>query len=43
MSAPLTEAAATQKAKAPEPLTYDVESLKVFVKEITTCIGSFPE
>lgn len=43
MNALLTDDEAKQKANVPEPLTYDVELLKVFVKEAKACIGDFPE
>ena len=43
MNALLTETEATQKAKVPEPLTYDVDALKVFVQEAKACISTLLE
>jgi hypothetical protein len=39
----LTEAETKQKAKVPEPLTYDADALKGFMKEVKVCIYTLPE
>ena len=39
----LTDAEAAQKAQEPEPLTYDADALKGFVKEVKACISTLPK
>ena len=39
----MTEAETKQKAKEPEPLTYDADALKGFMKEVKACISTLPE
>ena len=43
MGAMLTEFETKQKAKVPEPLTYDSDALKGFMKEVKACISTIPE
>ena len=43
MGAMLPDAETKQKAKVPEPLTYDADALKGFMKEVKACISTLPE